>query len=162
MDYWSAGCIVYRLIAGKGLFKNIGEVYRFRHTETPSPVSLLMDGGLCGDDCADFVGKLIIADPNRRLGATAALGHPWMLRFSETDKNTITTERRNRFVSYKAIANREDYHHNTSTSVVSQALETSTSAMANSFSAQVRSRVSIRSLDLRWLRSARLPLLFFF
>ena len=88
------------------MFKTISDVYTFKFMGTPSPVSSLMDGGLCGDDCVDFVGKLITVDPNRRLDAAAALAHPWMLRFSEADKNskhTISTELKTRFTSYKAL-----------------------------------------------------------
>ena len=105
---------MYRLIVGKGLFKTISDVYEFKFTGTPSPVSLLTDGDLCGDDCTDFVGKLITVDPNRRLDAAAALGHPRMLYFSETDTNngkyTISTKLRTRFASYKVtptIANED-------------------------------------------------------
>ena len=75
---------MYRLIAGRDLFKNINAVITFKFTGAPSPVSALVD---CGDSCSDFVGKLITADPDRRLCAAAALDHPWMLRFSGTDKN---------------------------------------------------------------------------
>ena len=107
VDCWSVGCIVYRLIARKGLFKSLSDVYTFKFTGAPSPVSSLINLGLCGDDCADFVGKLITADPNVRLDAAAALGHPWMLRLSGTDQNgkyTISTKLRTRFESYKALS----------------------------------------------------------
>ena len=106
---------MYRLIVGKGLFKTISDVYEFKFTGTPSPVSSLTDGGLCGDDCTDFVGELVTADPNRRLTAAIALGHPWMLRLSEADtsngKYTISTKLITRFASYKVlpmIANLQD------------------------------------------------------
>jgi len=59
-----------------------------------------------GDDCAEFVGKLITVDPNMRLDATAALSHPWMLRFSGTDKNgkyAISIKLRTRFEGYKTL-----------------------------------------------------------
>ena len=88
---------MYRLITGRDLFKNLDAVYTFKFTGAPSPVSALVD---CGDDCSDFVGKLITVDPGRRLYAAAALDHPWMLRFSGTDKNrkyTISTNLRTRF-----------------------------------------------------------------
>ena len=101
VDCWSVGCVVYRLIAGRDLFKNLDAVYTFKFTGTPSPVSALMD---CGDDCTDFVEKLIIVDPGRRLDATAALNHPWMLRSSGTDKDRkyiISTNLRTRF--YEAL-----------------------------------------------------------
>ena len=97
VDSWSVGCIVYRLIAGRDLFKNINAVITFPLTGAPSPASALMD---CGDDCPDFVGKLITADLDRRLCAAAALDHPWMLRFSGTDKNRkyiISTNLKTRF-----------------------------------------------------------------
>ena len=96
VDCWSVGCIVYRLIAGRDLFKNLRAVYTFKQMEASS-VSALVD---CGGDCPDFVGKLITADPDRRLCAAAALDHPWMLRFSGADKNhkyTISTNLRTRF-----------------------------------------------------------------
>ena len=99
VDCWSVGCIVYRLVAGRELFKNLDAVYKFRYKlkGAPSPVSALVD---CGDDCPDFVGKLITVDPDRRLDAAAALDHPWILHFSETDQNrkyTISTNLRTRF-----------------------------------------------------------------
>ena len=77
---------MYRLIAGNNPFKNLGDVYQFKFTGAPSPRSALLDlPGLCGDDCANFVGELITADPARRLGAATALKHPWMLRFGGRD-----------------------------------------------------------------------------
>ena len=97
VDCWSVGCIVYRLITGRDLFKGLDAVYKFKFTGAPSPVSALVD---CGDDCPDFVGKLITVDPDRRLYAAAALDHPWMHHFSGPDKNrkyTISTNLRARF-----------------------------------------------------------------
>ena len=101
VDCWSVGCIVYRLITGRDFFKNLDTVYKFKFTGVPSPVSALVHVN-CGDDCPDFVGKLITADPDRRLCAATALDHPWMLPFSGTDdynshKYTITPNLRTRF-----------------------------------------------------------------
>ena len=106
VDCWSIGCVVYRLIAGRDLFKNLGAVYAFQFTGAPSPVSALME---YGDYCTDFVEKLVTVDPSRRLDASAALGHPWMLQFSGTDKNrkyTISTKLRTRFK--ETLANLKD------------------------------------------------------
>ena len=103
VDCWSVGCVVYRLIARVGLFKNLNAVYAFKFTGTPSPVSALMD---CGDDCTDFVEKLIIVDSGRRLDTTAAL---WMLQFSGTDTNrkyTISIKLRTRL--NETLANLKD------------------------------------------------------
>ena len=99
VDCWSVGCIVYRLVVGRDLFKDLDAVYKFKFTGAPSPVSALVD---CGDDCPDFVGKLITVDPDRRLDAATALDHPWILHFpnSETDQNRkyiISTNLRIRF-----------------------------------------------------------------
>ena len=101
VDCWSVGCIVYRLIAGRDLFKNLNNIITFKFTGAPSPVSALVD---CGDDCLDFVGKLITVDPDRRLNTATALDHPWMLHFSGTDKNRkyiISANLRTRF--YEAL-----------------------------------------------------------
>ena len=108
VDCWSVGCIVYRLIVGRDLFKDLHAVYKFVYTGVPSPVSALvaMDWG---DDGPDFVGKLITVDPDRRLHAAAALDHSWMLRFSGADNNhkyTINTNLRTRFEAM--IDNRKD------------------------------------------------------
>ena len=69
VDCWSVGCVVYRLIAGRDLFKNLDVVYTFKFTGAPSPVSALMG---YGDDCPDFVRKLITVDLDRRLDATGS------------------------------------------------------------------------------------------
>ena len=69
---------MYRLIAGEDLFKNPRDVYKFRYMGIPSPPSVAID------DWANFVARLIIADPNRRLGVAAALGNTW---FSGTNEN---------------------------------------------------------------------------
>ena len=105
VDCWSVGCIVYRLIKGEVFFQNVDAIYRFKYMGEPSPASALVD---CGGDCPDFVGKLITADPDRRLCAATALDHPWMLRFSGTDKNhqyTISTSLRTRFDKVLSIDN---------------------------------------------------------
>ncbi|KAF8415620.1 kinase-like domain-containing protein [Tirmania nivea] len=84
VDCFSLGCLVYRLIAGNDLFQNVQEIYQFAFQGIPSPRSALLEWGLCTNDCADIVGKLITARPEGRLDAVAALNHPWMFRFSTT------------------------------------------------------------------------------
>jgi len=106
VDCWSVGCIVYRLIAGNDLFKSFGDIYKFKYTGAPSPESALVDRGLCSDDCVKFVANLITVDPSRRLDATAALDHPWILRLSgsaESCKYTISNKLRIRFAGYEAL-----------------------------------------------------------
>ena len=87
-------------MAGKDLFKNLGDIYRFKFTGDPSPEPVLMDQNLCSNDCVKFVAKLITVDPSRRLDATAALEHPWMVHLSglpESCKYTISNKLRTRF-----------------------------------------------------------------
>ena len=115
VDCWSVGCIVFRLITGRDFFKNHYAVYKFKFIGAPSPVPALVHVG-CGDDCSDFVGRLITADPDERLCTAAALDHPWMLPFSGTDnynnrKYTITPNLRTKFdeaSSSRTIGNLKD------------------------------------------------------
>ncbi|KAF8416388.1 kinase-like domain-containing protein [Tirmania nivea] len=81
VDCWSIGCIVYRLVAREDLFKTLGDVYKFKYL---GPDLALTDWGLFSDNCANLMKKLITVDTDKRLEAAAALGHPWMLRFSGT------------------------------------------------------------------------------
>ena len=77
VDCFSAGCVIYRLLAGRDLFKGQGDIFRYKYTGLPSPKSELAVMG-CGDACIFLVEGLVRVDPSTRFSAAVAMKHPWI------------------------------------------------------------------------------------
>ena len=74
VDSWSLGCLLYRLLNGKDLFKNPAQVMAYQYKKRPS----IRDGlGSCSDDTIGFLEQLIEPKEMLRALPEKALGHPW-------------------------------------------------------------------------------------
>jgi len=94
VDMWSVGCILFTLLVGKPPFEtpNIKETYsRIRRVEYRP------DNPFVPDYAQDFIRKLLLRDPQRRMTAKQALGHnffSYMIIPAALPESILTTEPR--------------------------------------------------------------------
>ncbi|KAG9316178.1 kinase-like protein [Chiua virens] len=75
-DLWSLGCIVFQMIAGRFAFQGLSEYLTWQKIK-----SLDYSFPECFDeDAKDFVSKLLVRDPQQRLGASRTPSSPSPLR----------------------------------------------------------------------------------
>ncbi|KAF8128294.1 kinase-like domain-containing protein [Mycena galopus ATCC 62051] len=77
-DDWGVGCIIFNLLASRHPFP------RFQGTEAFNPlVDEIAWGALSGNtyEAQDLVRNLLVAHPDDRMSAQAALSHPWLLGY---------------------------------------------------------------------------------
>lgn len=78
VDLWSVGCVVYHILAQRAPFDPHAKKRPFPRT----PLA-----GRASTDGLDFIGKLLVQEPARRLAAAEALEHPWLVD-AHPDKST--------------------------------------------------------------------------
>lgn len=83
-DLWSLGVITYCLLAGEPPFfaDNLSELYNLIWKTKRYQVSKY--GLKVSPEWEDFVGSLMTKDVNKRLTASSALDHPWILKTLQT------------------------------------------------------------------------------
>jgi serine/threonine protein kinase len=78
VDYWSFGCIIFELLTGLPPFHESTEWETF-HAILSRDVDFSLLGG-CSPVVGDLLGRLLIRDPDRRLGAGGVreiMSHLW-------------------------------------------------------------------------------------
>jgi len=71
VDLWSVGCVVYHILAQRAPFETT------QAKKKPFPTGHLI--GRVSGDAINFLSKLLVLDPARRLAAAEALEHPWLV-----------------------------------------------------------------------------------
>ncbi|KAI0769612.1 kinase-like protein [Trametes elegans] len=61
-DFWALGCIIYQMIAGRFVFRGLSDWQKIKQLEYSFP-----DG--FDEQAQDLIRKLLVRDPNQRLGA---------------------------------------------------------------------------------------------
>lgn len=78
VDIWSLGCVIYQIAMQTLLFPNPGDIVKFcngglQFPEQPLSAKLTMDG-------VEFLKKLIVPTPQKRLSAESALKASWLVQ----------------------------------------------------------------------------------
>jgi len=87
VDIWSLGCILYRMLAGSPLFKDLLEVYQYAMT-TPAPSLALENRGM-SLACVKFLHDVLRPTPEDRPSAEACLKHVWIVNDAPGSEHSI-------------------------------------------------------------------------
>ena len=77
-DMWSIGVIAYILLCGYPPFNGSNEGRIFRRIMACDYDFREDDWDLVRDEAKDFIKKLLVKDPQKRMTATQALNHIWL------------------------------------------------------------------------------------
>jgi len=78
VDMWSIGVIVYILLCGFPPFYGDNDAQMFKKIKAGQYKFLTPYWDPISADAKDFVSKLLLVDPKKRLNSTDALKHPWI------------------------------------------------------------------------------------
>ena len=93
-DLWSLGVISYTMLCGYPPFNgdSNNEIYdRVRSGQYRFPS---VDWKYTSRESRDFIRRLILLDPSKRMTAEQALNHPWIARHNKNSTSTIVVESR--------------------------------------------------------------------
>lgn len=82
VDMWSIGVTTYLLLSGDTPFNGKNRQQLFRRISCDEPTFPDDKWGHISDEAVDFVRKLLTKDPAKRLSATQALSHRWIVESS--------------------------------------------------------------------------------
>ena len=83
VDMWSIGVTTYLLLCGDTPFNGKNRQQLFRRISCDEPTFADDKWGSISDEGVDFVRKLLTKDPAKRLSATRALSHRWLMEDKE-------------------------------------------------------------------------------
>jgi calcium/calmodulin-dependent protein kinase I len=87
VDLWSIGVIVYILLCGFPPFYGDNDAQMFRKIKAGTYKFLSPYWDPISADAKDFVSKLLVVDPKKRLDCKAALDHKWLKADQVSSKN---------------------------------------------------------------------------
>ena len=86
-DMWSLGCVVYEMLVGKTAFPyRDSEDELFNRIMTGSFGTHRPGWLALSEEAKSLVTAMLHVDPKKRLSATEALNHPWILHNADTDE----------------------------------------------------------------------------
>ena len=97
-DYWSIGVVAFILLSGTPPFYE-EDTYELYETikackynfNDPSWKNVT-------DEAKDFISKILVADPEKRMSSSQMMSHPWML--AELDSNTCLDHTKSKLTKY--------------------------------------------------------------
>lgn len=98
VDLWSIGVITYILLCGFPPFynENLPELFeQIMKAEYDFPEEYW---GHVSKEAKDFIRKLLVVDPSKRLTSKAALAHPWLAGAAPNTKLTKVNEEMKKYV----------------------------------------------------------------
>lgn len=87
VDLWSIGVIVYILLCGFPPFYGDNDAQMFRKIKSASYKFLAPYWDPISNDAKDFISKLLVVDPKKRMDCAQALEHPWIKETRASTKN---------------------------------------------------------------------------
>mmetsp|Transcript_18315 Transcript_18315/g.53410 ORF Transcript_18315/g.53410 Transcript_18315/m.53410 type:complete len:319 (+) Transcript_18315:62-1018(+) len=90
VDMWSVGVIVYILLCGFPPFYADNDAQLFQQIKAGKYEFLRPYWDPVSPMAKEFVSKLLVVDPKRRLTAEAALDHPWLAGEAEPSSENLT------------------------------------------------------------------------
>lgn len=91
VDMWSIGVIVYILLCGFPPFYGDNDAQMFKKIKAGQYKFLTPYWDPISADAKDFVSKLLLVDPKKRLNSTDALNHPWV-RAAQASSNLFAAK----------------------------------------------------------------------
>ncbi|KAH8808784.1 WD40-repeat-containing domain protein [Xylogone sp. PMI_703] len=88
VDLWAVGCITYRLVTGIVPFLKVKDALKYCEDKSLFPNGALHENGV-KSLCARFIKELLEADPQRRISASQALNHEWILTVSNMQNQSV-------------------------------------------------------------------------
>jgi len=89
VDLWSIGVIVYILLCGFPPFYGDNDAQMFKKIKAGSYKFLSPYWDPISSDAKDFVAKLLVVDPRKRMTAAEALNHRWLGRTSSVSTKNL-------------------------------------------------------------------------
>jgi calcium-dependent protein kinase len=93
-DLWSIGVITYILLCGYPPFNGTSNDEIFEKIRYARYIFYSVDWVGISNEAKDFIARLLVVDPDKRMTAKQALNHPWM-----------TTQREQKYLSKSVINN---------------------------------------------------------
>jgi len=87
VDMWSIGVIVYILLCGFPPFYGDNDAQMFKKIKAGSFKFLTPYWDPISSEAKDFVSKLLVVDPKKRLTASDAIKHPWVCKTDAAAQN---------------------------------------------------------------------------
>eukprot|EP00605_Chrysophyceae_sp_TOSAG23-4_P001959 GSChrysophyteH1.ASY1.ANO1.2170.1 assembled CDS len=90
-DIWSLGVLAYMILSGSPPFggKTVEDVYEATRTREPSfPENKFRH---LSTSCIDFLKRLLVKDPEKRMTSAEALNHPFLLQKTQTRTDHLAT-----------------------------------------------------------------------
>lgn len=86
-DFWSIGVVTFILLSGTPPFYEEDNFALFEQIKACKYDFDVETWQYVSDDAKDFISKVLVADPKKRLTCVQMLEHPWMNAKLSSDKN---------------------------------------------------------------------------
>mmetsp|Transcript_41034 Transcript_41034/g.102035 ORF Transcript_41034/g.102035 Transcript_41034/m.102035 type:complete len:352 (-) Transcript_41034:666-1721(-) len=93
VDLWSIGVIVYILLCGFPPFYGDNDAQMFKKIKSGTYKFLTPYWDPISQEAKDFVAKLLVVDPKKRMTAADALKHPWLTQTAGTPRDNLFAQK---------------------------------------------------------------------
>ena len=102
-DMWSMGCILYEMLIGKAAFPYLrSERELYTRIQKKQYDTSCKEYTALSENAKDLIAKLLAVDPVKRLSATEALRHPWVISAEDNEDHHLGDSHSNLKSAYEA------------------------------------------------------------